>query len=273
MMGRLAHNVTVRWTLGLLPFLTAVATAQQANPDPGVNFYSIEKEVALGRQLSADFQRNANLLASPATQTFVDDLGQRLAAHARNSAFTYTLRLIADDPTLLHEPAAFPGGFVFVPVRLILAAKEEGELAGMLAHAIAHVAARHGTQQASRAEILHTIPLVYVGSAAGSAIPRDNTLVAPMKLRAMSRVYELEADRLAVGIMSAAGYDPAALVRYIEREQSSDEASPNPWSALPPPTERLSALHSAIMNLPPGAYEPHPGFEAIQAEVRRLGAQ
>ena len=225
-MRGLAHNVTMRRRWGLLPFLAAVATAQQASPGPGVNFYSVEKEVALGRQLAAEFQRNAKLLASPATQTFIDDLGERLAAHAPNSAFTYTFRLIAEDPTVLHEPAAFPGGFVFVPARLILAAKDEGELAGMLAHAIAHVAARHGTQQASRAEILHTIPVVYVGSAAGSAIPRDNTLVLPMKLRAKSRAYELEADRLAVGIMSAAGYDPAAFVRYVEREQPSDEATP-----------------------------------------------
>jgi predicted Zn-dependent protease len=224
----LAHNVTMRRRWALLLFLAVVATAQQANPGRRANFYGIDKEVALGRQLAAEFQRNAKLLPGPATQTFVDHLGQRLAAHARNSAFTYTFRLIAEDPTVLHEPAAFPGGFVFVPVRLILAAKDEDELAGMLAHAIAHVAARHGTQQARRAKILQTIPLVYVGSAAGSAIPRDNSLVLPMKLLAMSRADEVEADRLAVGIMSAAGYDAAALARYIEREQPSDEGSPKP---------------------------------------------
>src|SRR5690349_4729744 len=109
-MRSLAHNVTMRRRWGLLLFLAVVATAQQANSGRAVNFYSIEKEVALGRQLAAEFQRNAKLLPGPATQTFVDHLGQRLAAHARNSAFTYTFRLIADDPTVLHEPAAFPGG-------------------------------------------------------------------------------------------------------------------------------------------------------------------
>src|SRR5205085_5721253 len=138
-----------------------IATAQQANPGRGVNFYSIEKEIALGRQLAAEFQRNTTSFVSPATQTYIDDLGRSLAAQAGNPVFTYTFALIADDPTVLHEPTAFPGGFVFVPARLILAAKDEGELAGMLAHTIAHVAARHATRQASRGEILaKTIPLL-----------------------------------------------------------------------------------------------------------------
>src|SRR5437763_6175844 len=160
-------------TWRLLPFLAAIATAQQANPGRALNFYSIEKEIALGRQLAAEFQRNTQPFVSPATVTYIDDLGQRLAAQTGNPAFTYTFALIADNPTVLHEPAAFPGGFIFVPARLILAAKDEGELAGMLSHAIAHVAARHGTKQASRGEILaKTLPLVYVGGATGSAIAR-----------------------------------------------------------------------------------------------------
>ena len=261
-------------TWRLLPFLAAIATAQQANPGRGVNFYSIEKEIALGRHLAGEFQRNSEPFVSPATQTYIDDLGQRLAAQAGNPGFTYTFALIADDPTVLHEPAAFPGGFVFVPARLILAAKDEGELAGMLAHTIAHVAARHATRQASRGEILaKTIPLLYVGGTAGSAISRGNSLVLPMKFMAMARTYELEADRLAVAITSAATYDPAALARYIEREQPSDEATPKASSLLPPRTERLGALRAAIETLAARTYGPHPGFEGIQAEVRRLTAR
>jgi predicted Zn-dependent protease len=229
--------------LCLLPFLAALATAQEANPGRGVNFYSIEKEVGLGRQLASEFQRNSRPLDSPTIETYINDLGQRLAALSGAPVFRYTFALIADDPTVLHEPAAFPGGFVFVPVRLILTAKDEDELAGMLAHSIAHVAARHGTKQVTRAQI-SSIPLIYVGGSAGSAIRQGNHLAIPMGLRDLSRKYEIEADGLAVRMMSAAGYDPAGLARYIEREQRADD-----WSALPSRTERLGAIQAAIAGL------------------------
>src|SRR5438105_15706597 len=93
---RWRHNETMQRTWRLLPFLAAIATAQQASPGRGVNFYSIEKEIALGRQLAAEFQRNTKPFDSPATQTFIDDLGQRLAAQAGNPAITYTFVLIGD---------------------------------------------------------------------------------------------------------------------------------------------------------------------------------
>ena len=261
----------MRRIFGLLPCLTLAAFAQEPNPGRGVNFYSIEKEVALGRQLAAEFQRNARQLVSPAAQAYIQELGRRVAAE---SAFTYTFLLFADDPTALHEPAAFPGGFVFVPASLILAAHDEDELAGMVAHAIAHIEARHGTKQASRAEIARfTIPMIYMGGRAGSAIEHGNRMAIPMNMLALSRSYDLEADSLAVGMMSAAGYDPAAFVRYLEREQPSDDATGTKWSALPGRAERLRAVRTAVESIPPRAYERHAGFDSIQAEVLRLSAR
>jgi predicted Zn-dependent protease len=98
-------------------------------------------------------------------------------------------------------------------------------------------------------------------------------MAIPMNMLAMSRRYELEADSLAVRMMSAAGYDPAALVRYLEREQPPDDATGTKWSALPARAERLSAIRTAVESIPARAYERRPGFDSIRAEVLRLTAR
>ena len=218
------------------------ASAAVAQPGAGVDSYSIEKEVALGRQVAAEFRRNTQALDAPAVLAYVDASGQRLVAAAGGPPFTYTFALVADDPSAMHEPAAFPGGFVFVPASLILAAKDEDEFTGMLAHAIAHVASRQGTQAAANAT------LVFMGGWTGSAVPRG--------FLERRRRFELQADGLAARSMSAAGWDPAALARYIER--------------LRPGDERVEGIVQTIGELPVRAYGRHEGFEKIQAQVRQL---
>ena len=218
------------------------ASAAVAQPGAGVDSYSIEKEVALGRQVAAEFRRNTQTLDAPAVLAYVDAIGQRLVAAAGGPPFTYTFALVADDPSAMHEPAAFPGGFVFVPASLILAAKDEDEFTGMLAHAIAHVASRQGTQAAANAT------LVFMGGWTGSAVPRG--------FLERRRRFELQADGLAARSMSAAGWDPAALARYIER--------------LRPGDERVEGIVQTIGELPVRAYGRHEGFEKIQAQVRQL---
>jgi len=218
------------------------ASAAVAQPGAGVDSYSIEKEVALGRQVAAEFRRNTQALDAPAVLAYVDAIGQRLVAAAGGPPFTYTFALVADDPSAMHEPAAFPGGFVFVPASLILAAKDEDEFTGMLAHAIAHVASRQGTQAAANAT------LVFMGGWTGSAVPRG--------FLERRRRFELQADGLAARSMSAAGWDPAALARYIER--------------LRPGDERVEGIVQTIGELPVRAYGRHEGFEKIQAQVRQL---
>jgi len=259
--------------LVLACFSAAFAAAQQPEPAKGVNFYSLEKETALGRQLAAEFQRDTKPLESPPALAYVDGIGQRLAAQIGGPPFTYTFALVADDPGNLHDVAAFPGGFLFVPASLILAVKGEDELAGVLAHAIAHVASRDATRQATRAELANTsmVPLVFAGGWTDYATRQGQPMAVPMALLQMWRGYELAADRLAVTKMAAAGYDPEALARYIDREQASyDEHSQKAFSPLPRRAERLAAIHAVIGKLPPQAYPPHAGLDRIQEEVRRL---
>jgi predicted Zn-dependent protease len=250
----------------------SAAVAQQREPGKGINFYSIEKETALGRHLAAEFQRDTKPLTSPAALAYINGIGQRLAARIGGPPFPYTFALVADDPTVPRDVAAFPGGFLFVPASLILAVKDEDELAGLLAHAIAHVASRHGARQATRAELVHASqPVIYMGGCAGYAIHQAPSLAIPISLLQMWRNFELDADRLAASKMPAAGYDPEALARYIDREQKSyDEPSQEIFSSLPRRTQRLQAIHAVIAELPTQVYQPHEGLDTIQEEVRRL---
>ncbi len=183
---------------------------------------------------------------------YINGIGQRLAAQIGGPPFTYRFVLVADDPTVLHDVASFPGGFLFVPAPLILAVRDEAEFAGMLAHAIAHVASRDGTRLATRAELINisTVPAVYMGGGTGDIV-----------LLRTWRKCELDADRLSASKMSAAGYDPAALARYIDRLQASyDEYSPKIFSPLPRRTQRLEAIRAVIGELPAQVYPPHQGL-------------
>ena len=247
---------------------------QERELGKGVNFYSIEKEVALGNRLAAEFRRGARAVESAAALAYVDGIGQRLALQIGGPPFQYTFALIADDRTAIHEVAAFPGGFLFVPASLILAVQGEDELAGMLAHAIAHIASRQGTRLASKAEMvnLSSVPLIYMGGWAGQGAREGQSLAIPLGMLQIWRKYELDADRLAARNMAAAGYDPAALARYIERVQSPDETQVKMWSALPPRSARLEAIRAVIAGLPAQVYGPREGLEKVQDDVRRLTA-
>ena len=134
-----------------------------------------------------------------------------------------------------HEALSIPGGHIFVPASLILAVDNEAELTGMLAHSMAHIAERHGTRMAGRGQVANAsnIPLIFMGGS------HDRALV-PARFLKIRRDYELDADRVAVKIMAAAGFDPAALLEYIRRTQRALRAKPG-MSALPPREERISA--------------------------------
>ena len=253
----------------------AVAAGAQQRPVPGkgVNFYSIEKEVALGKQLAGDFRARTQSLENAAVLAYVDAIGQRLASRIGGPAFHYTFALIADDPAAIHEVAAFPGGLLFVPSSLILAAESEDEFAGMLAHAIAHVASRDATKQATKMELMQTAnaPLIAMGGWTGYAVEQGAAAAVPVAMRQMRRQFELNADSLAIRAMAEAGYDPAALARYIERVQPADDEGTNRFdSPLPRRSQRLEAIRAAIGELPPQTYSSHEGLNWIQGEIRRM---
>jgi predicted Zn-dependent protease len=219
----------MRWWMAVL--VATTLAAQERQPGQGVNFYSREKEAALGAKLAADLRKNTMSLSSPAAHDFVAQLGLRLATQLPAGSPTCTFEIVTDNPLAneLNEPIALPGGYIFVSAGLVRTAQDEAEFAGMLAHAMAHVAARHATRMATREQLVsQAIPLIYMGGWTYSST------AIPMGFLKLLREFELEADMLAVHVMARAGFDPAALVRYLEREQHDDDRRPTAFSPLPP---------------------------------------
>jgi predicted Zn-dependent protease len=213
-----------------------------------VNFYSLEKEIALGKQLAQQVERSSKIINDPTVSEYVNRIGQNLVRNS-DAKVPFTIKVI-EDPTV--NAFALPGGFFFVDSGLILKADTEAELAGVMAHEIAHVAARHGTRQATRGEIaqLSMIPLFIVGGAAAYGIYEASGLLVPMTFLHFSRTFEAEADYLGVQYMYKAGYDPTAFVDFFEKIQTLEKRKPGTMSKMfsthPPTDDRIVKAQKEI---------------------------
>jgi predicted Zn-dependent protease len=246
-------------TRSAILMLSCVALAAQ----PPASVSTLEKESALGKRLVSDFLRQNTPVDHPGIQEYLGRLGGKIAAQVPEAAFPFQFTAVTTDPCpTMHEPVALPGGPIFVPAALVLAAQDEAELAGMLAHSMEHIIQRHGTRgihvdQAS-------IPLIFMGPWGGNC---GNAMAVPRSFLGRQQANELEADGLAVQAMARAGFDPKALSRYVERVQPT--AAPVP--GLPGPDERLANLRSATEALPVANYTtPSTEFAVMQEELRRL---
>jgi beta-barrel assembly-enhancing protease len=216
-----------------------------------VNWYSLEKEIALGKQLAQQVERQSKVINDPVISEYVNRLGQNLVRNS-DAKVPFTIKVL-EDPTV--NAFALPGGFFFVQSGLILKADTEAELAGVMAHEIAHVAARHGTRQATRGEIaqLATLPLIFMGGAAAYGIYEASGLLVPMSFLKFSRTFESEADYLGVQYMYKAGYDPTAFVDFFEKIQTLEKRKPGTMSKLfsthPPTDDRIQKSQNEIKDL------------------------
>jgi predicted Zn-dependent protease len=214
----------------------------------GINFYSLEKEIALGKQMAQEVERESKLMDDPVISEYVNRLGQNLVRNS-DAKVPFTIKVIDSDEV---NAFALPGGFFFVNTGLILKAETEAELAGVMAHEIAHVAARHGTRQASRAELANyaSIPLIFMGGWAGYGIRQAAGLAVPLGFLKFSRGFEAEADMLGLEYMYKAGYDPTAFVDFFEKIQSLEKKKPGTVSKIfsthPPTDERIKAVQKDI---------------------------
>jgi len=214
---------------------------------------SLDKEIALGRQLANQVQRQAKLLNDPVINEYVNRVAQNIVRNS-DAKVPFTVRIIESDEV---NAFALPGGFLFVNTGLILAADQEAELAGVLAHETAHVAARHGAETASKEEAVNlaSVPLIFLGGVAGAGARQAAGLAIPMSFLKFTRNQEAEADYLGAQYMYKAGYDPSALLSFFEKLQAKEKAKPGTMSTLftdhPPTAARIAAIKHEIETILP----------------------
>src|SRR5437016_9728441 len=196
----------------------------------GVNFYSLEKEIALGKQLAQEVERQAKIIDDPVIAEYVNRVGQNLVRNS-DAKVPFTIKVLDSEEV---NAFALPGGFFFVNSGLILKADNESELAGVMAHEIAHVAARHGTRQATRGTIINyaSIPLIFMGGWTGYAIRQGAGLAIPLGFLTFSRGFESEADLLGLEYLYKTGYDPTSFVDFFEKIQSLEKRKPGTLSKV-----------------------------------------
>jgi predicted Zn-dependent protease len=249
------RRIATLTAISLLAF-TLFAEDKKKDPDEignrdvgkGVNFYSIEKEIALGKGLAQQVEREAKIVDDPVIAEYVNRLGQNLVRNS-DAKVPFTIKVIDTEEV---NAFALPGGFFFVNSGLILKADSEAELAGVMAHEIAHVAARHGTRQATRGEIaqLATIPLIFMGGWTGYGIRQAASVAIPIGFLSFSRGFESEADLLGLEYMYKSGYDPGAFVDFFEKIQSLEKKKPGTmakvFSTHPMTEDRITTAQKNI---------------------------
>ena len=243
----------------LLALSTAVAKDKKKDPDEignrdvgkGVNFYSLEKEIALGKQLAQEVEREAKIVDDPVIAEYVNRVGQNLVRNS-DAKVPFTIKVVDSEEI---NAFALPGGFFFVNSGLIMKAETESELAGVMAHEIAHVAARHGTRQATRGTIINyaSIPLIFMGGWTGYAIRQGAGLAIPLGFLNFSRGFEREADFLGLQYLYKAGYDPTAFVDFFEKIQTLEKKKPGSiskvFSTHPMTDERIKQSQKEIQEV------------------------
>ncbi len=243
----------------LLAFAPAFAASKdEKNPDQignrdvgkGLNFYSLDREIAMGKQMAQEVEKDAKLVNDPVISEYVNRLGQNLVRNS-DAKVPFTIKVIDSEDV---NAFALPGGFFFVNTGLILKADDEAELAGVMAHEIAHVAARHGTRQATRGQLLNygSIPLIFMGGWAGFAIQEAAGVAIPLGFLKFSRGMEAEADMLGLEYMYKAGYDPTAFVDFFEKIETLEKRKPGAvskvFSTHPLTDNRIHAAQKEIQD-------------------------
>ena len=235
------------------------------------NWYSIEKQIEMGKQYSMQVETTSRLLGDPIVTEYVNRVGQNLVRNS-DALVPFTIKIVDSDDI---NAFALPGGFFFVDSGLILAADNEAELAGVMSHEIAHVAACHAARENTRGQLLNlaAIPLIMVGGPVGYAGYQAAGLLVPLGFLKFSRGFESEADYLGVEYMYKAGYDPQAFTAFFEKVRSLEKHKPGSiakaFDTHPQTPDRIERTQREINTLLP----PEPEYKVDTSEFQDVKAR
>ena len=268
--------------LHIVVFFLAFAVAGQAKHKdlkPGWNLFSKEQDVQLGREAAAQVEQQLPIVRDANIQRYVESIGRRLASAPEADRYPYTFKVVNEGSI---NAFALPGGPTYVHTGLIKAAENEAQLAGVMAHEIAHVALRHGTNQASKANLLQ-LPAMLAGAVVGGGGGLMGQLAqlgiglgANSVLMKYSRDAERQADLLGAQMMAHAGYNPLEMARFFEKlAAQGGRGGPSFMSSHPDPGDRMKLVQEEIQTLPQRNYTMGDSGELrqIQSRLGSLPAQ
>jgi predicted Zn-dependent protease len=217
------------------------------------NWYSTESEIRMGKSYAQQVESGSKVITDPVIAEYVNRIGQNLVRNS-DAQVPFTIKVIDSDEI---NAFALPGGFFYVYTGLILAADEEAELAGVMAHEIAHVAARHATRQLTRSQYANigTLPLIFMGGGIGYAVRAAAGFGLPIAFLKFSRGFEAEADYLGLQYMYKSGYDPSAFISFFEKIQAQEKRKPGTlakaFASHPQTPDRIEASQKEIATILP----------------------
>ena len=238
------------------------------------NWYSLERQIDMGKQYSNQVEATSRLITDPRVTDYINQLGQNLVRNS-DSLVPFTIKVLDSDDI---NAFALPGGFFYVDAGLILAADNEAELAGVMAHEIAHVAACHAARERTRGKLMNmaSIPLMMIGGPIGYAGYEALTIAMPISYLKFSRRFESEADYLGVQYMYKAGYDPEALTTFFEKVKAREKGKlgkvAKAFQTHPQTPERIARTQTEINTLLPPRDEYRVDTSEFQEAKARLEA-
>jgi hypothetical protein len=259
------------------------ASAQRTNLKPGMNAYSPQQDIELGRRAAQEVRQKMPMCNDPQVDAYLTKVGHRLIEHLNSRGVDYPWEFHCVNDKAVNA-FALPGGFVFINRGTIEAADNEAQLAGVMAHELSHVALRHGTNQATKAQyaqlgagIVGAAGSIF-GAAAGAAAAGAGQFTFGSVLLHNSRGAETQADVMGTQVLYDSGYDPRAMAAFFENLNAQAETSKAPpefFSDHPNPDHRIERVEAEIRRLggaPEGAQKNSAEFEAIKREVMALPA-
>ena len=261
-------------TLLLLPN----AAAQRTQLKPGWNMFSPQQDVELGKKAALDAAKQLPLCNAPKVDAYLTQLGMRLASKLPAGGVQYPFEFHCVNDKAINA-FALPGGYVFINRGVIESADNEAQLAAVIAHELSHVALRHGTNQATKAQaaqgFLGIASGIFGGSTGGALLTELGAFAAGGVLLRYSRTAESQADVMGTQVLYDAGYDPRAMAQFFEKLEAETKGKNPPefLSDHPNPEHRVGRVDEEIERLggiPANAKRDSAEFEAIKREVLAL---